>query len=324
MIKRILSIALISAALISNSACNSNSDFKKTNGISYKIIKDAPGKNAKIGDIIEFNFSVKVDTVPGQTLVIADSRKQGKPQMARVDTIRQGGDFQAVFPHLSVGDSAIVEVLCDTILKTVPPNKMGQLPTWLKKGNKVNITIAVVSIKTMEEYKKEMTDKQAAQQADMKAKAERQMPIDDKKLQDYFAKNSIKAQKTASGLYYTIQKPGSGAQITAGQTVSMMYTGKTLDGKAFDSNVDTSIGHHGKDPLTFSVGAHQMIPGVDEGAALLKKGAKATLYLVSPLGYGENAPPNIGPNQVLIFDVEITDVKAGRPQGDMPMQPQAE
>jgi FKBP-type peptidyl-prolyl cis-trans isomerase FkpA len=323
MIKRILPIALISAALIGNSACNSN-DFKKTNGISYKIVKDAPGKNAKIGDIIEFNFSVKVDTLPGQTLVIVDSRKQGKPQMARVDTIRQGGDFQAVFPHLSVGDSAIVEVLCDTILKTVPPNAMGQVPSWLKKGNKVHITVAVVSIKTMEEYKKEMTDKQAAQQSEMKAKAERQLPIDDKTLQDYFAKNNIKAQKTSSGLYYTIQKPGSGPQITAGQMVSMMYTGKTLDGKAFDSNVDTSIGHHGKDPLTFSVGAHQMIPGVDEGASLLKKGAKATLYLVSPLGYGENAPANIGPNQILVFDVEITDVKAGKPQGDMPMQPQAQ
>ena len=71
-------------------------------------------------------------------------------------------------------------------------------------------------------------------------------------------------------------------------------------------------------------GAHQMIPGVDEGVALLKKGSKATLYLPSPLGYGEQGPPNIGPNAILVFEVEITDVKAGgggqNPQMPAPQQ----
>jgi FKBP-type peptidyl-prolyl cis-trans isomerase FkpA len=323
MIKRILTIAILGAAIISNTGCKSNSGFKTINGISYKIIKDVPGKTAKMGDIIEFNFSVKVDTLPGKALVIIDTRKgDGQPKVARVDSVKQRGDFQAVFPLLSIGDSAVVQVSCDTILKTVPPAQMGHLPTWLKKGNTVNITIAVVSIKSMEEYQAEMKAKQADMQNEMKAKAAAQMPIDDKLLQDYFAKNNIKAQKTASGLYYTIQKPGSGPQITEGQVVSMMYTGKTLDGKAFDSNIDTSIGHHGNKPLVFPVGKHQMIAGVDEGVALLKKGSKATFYLPSPLGYGENAPPNIGPNAVLIFDVDITDVKAGGKNEPMQGEPQ--
>ena len=97
-----------------------------------------------------------------------------------------------------------------------------------------------------------------------------------------------------------------------------------LDGKAFDSNVDTSVGHHGTDPLTFSVGAHQMIAGVDEGVALLKKGSEATLYLPSALGYGEQAPPNIGPNQILVFDVSITDVKPASENKQMQGQPQAQ
>jgi FKBP-type peptidyl-prolyl cis-trans isomerase len=142
-------------------------------------------------------------------------------------------------------------------------------------------------------------------------------------LQAYFAKNNIKAQKTASGLYYTIQRPGSGPDVAKGQTVSMKYTGKTLAGKAFDSNVDTSIGHHGTTPLTFKVGQGQMIPGVDEGVGLLKKGSKATLYLPSPLAYGtRGAGPDVGPNSILIFDVEITDVKtvADKPMGEAPPQ----
>jgi len=321
---------LLSAAMIANTGCSSNGGFKQTHGISYKIVKDAPGKNAKMGDIVEFHIFVKSDTLPGQAMIIADSRKQGKPSVTRVDTIRQAGDFQAVFPMMSAGDSAIVEVSCDTILKTVPAQAMGHLPSWLKKGHKVVISVAVVSVKSMEDYQKDMTAKQAEMQAEMKAKAEQQKPIDDKILQDYFAKNNIKATKTESGLYYTIQKPGSGPQIAKGQMVSMMYTGKTLDGKPFDSNVDTSVGHHGNEPLKFSVGAGQMIPGVDEGASLLKKGSKATFYVPSPLAYGAQSPsPNIAPNSVLVFEVEITDVKAApamnqAPQGAPQGQPSAQ
>ena len=323
MLKRILPIAILGAAIISNTGCKSDGGFKNINGISYKIIKDVPGKTAKIGDIVEFNIFVKADTLPGKAAILADSRKQGKPSVTRVDSARQLGDFQAVFPMLSVGDSALVEVSCDTILKTVPPNQMGHLPSWLKKGNKVSISISVVSIKSMEEYQKEMQAKQAEMQNEQKAKAAQQMPIDDKILQDYFAKNNIKAEKTASGLYYTIQKPGAGAQITKGQMVAMKYTGKTLDGKAFDSNVDTSVGHHGTDALKFTVGMGQMIPGVDEGVTMLKKGSKATLYLPSPLAYGAQSPgPNIAPNSVLIFDVEITEVKAAEENKQMAQQPQ--
>ncbi len=313
MIKRILSVALLSAVVISNTGCGGKGDFKTVHGISYKIIKDAPGKTAKMGDIVEYHLFVKVDTLPGKSLILADSRKQnnGQPQPDRVDTIRMVGDYRAVFPFMSAGDSALVEVSCDTILKTVPPNQMGNLPPWLKKGNKVVITVAMVGIKSMEEFQKEMSEKQSKMMAEMKEKAEAQKPIDDKILQDYFAKNNVKPAKTESGLYYTIEKPGNGANVAKGQMVSIKYTGKTLDGKAFDSNVDTSVGHHGTAPLTWSAGSGQMIPGMDEGIQLLKKGAKATLYLPSPLAYGAQSPsPNIGPNSILMFDVEVLDVKA--------------
>jgi len=318
MIKRIIPIAILGAALIGNAGCSSNGSFKKTHGIEYKIVKDAPGKKAVKGDIVEFNLIAKADTTE-----LGNTYKQGHPGAMRVEDIKNSGDLQAVFPFLSVGDSAIVLISCDTIIKGIPADQLERaqkMQPWLKKGNKVTINLTVVSIKSEEAYRKDMEAKQAAKQAEAKARAAQQLPIDDKMLQEYFTKNNIKAEKTASGLYYTIQKPGSGAQITAGQSVSMKYTGKTLDGKPFDSNIDTAIGHHGTEPLTFSVGAHQMIPGVDEGAALLKKGTKATLYLPSPLGYGENAPPNIGPNAILVFEVEITDVKAAQENKQMQME----
>ena len=313
MINRILTLAVLGAAVISNTGCSNDSGFKKVHGIEYKILKDAPGPTAKMGDIIELNLVAKVDT-----LVLFDShRQQGGnppvPMIRKVDSVRMAGQFEAIFPYLSVGDSAIEYISCDTIIKTIPADKRDmvlQQSPWMKKGKKITVTMSVVSIKSMDDYRKEQQAEQAKMMEDMKAKEAAQAPIDDKALQDYFAKNNVKAQKTASGLYYVVSKTGAGAQITAGQMVSMMYTGKTLDGKAFDSNVDTTIGHHGTAPLSFAVGAHQMIPGVDEAAALLKKGAKATLYLPSQLGYGSRGNGSIPPNAILVFDIEITDVKA--------------
>jgi FKBP-type peptidyl-prolyl cis-trans isomerase len=315
MIKRIIPIAILGAAIISNTGCNSDGGFKKTHGIEYKIVKDVKGKNASIGDIVEFNLIAKADTTE-----LGNTYKQGHPGAMKVEEIKNSGDLQAVFPHLSAGDSAIVLISCDTIIKGIPADQLERaqkMQPWLKKGNKITINLTVVSVKSLDDYK-------ASKEAEKKEKDAKQNAIDEPKLQEYFAKNGIKAEKTASGLYYTLKKPGTGDQIKAGESVSMKYTGHLLDGKAFDSNVDTSVGHHGTDPLTFSVGAHQMIAGVDEGVALLKKGSEATFYLPSALGYGEQAPPNIGPNQILVFDVSITDVKPASENKQMQGQPQAQ
>jgi FKBP-type peptidyl-prolyl cis-trans isomerase FkpA len=136
--------------------------------------------------------------------------------------------------------------------------------------------------------------------------AQDQAAKDDKILQDYFAKNHINAQRTPSGLYYSITRPGSGQNVHAGQDVSMNYIGKFLDGKKFDANVDENdkpVG--GRGPLDFKIGVGQVIRGWDEGVMLLNQGSKATLYIPSALAYGAQGIGPIPPNSVLIFDVEL-------------------
>jgi len=293
MLRKFLTVALLGVVVMNGTSCTSGNGFKKINGVEYKIVKDAPGKTAVKGDIVEFNILAKVDT-----MVLGDSRKQmnGEPARMMVDTISKPGSWQAVIPFLSAGDSAIVEISCDTLLKNIPPTQQ-QLPPWLKKGKKITIYLSIVSIKSSAEMQKEQTEKSSAQAG-----------TDDKMLQDFFAKNNIKANKTASGLYYTIEKEGTGAPITSGQKVTMNYTGKTLDGKEFDSNLDEKF-HHVK-PFEFTSGAGGVIRGWDEGVMLLKKGSKATLYVPSTLAYGPQSPsPELAPNSNLIFTVEVTDVK---------------
>ena len=323
MIKRILPIAILGAALISNTGCKNDGGFKKLRGIEYKIVKDVKGKNAVVGDIVEFQMVAKVDTLPGAALILNDTRSQGRPGVLKVEPVKNNGDFAVVLPLLSAGDSAVVQISCDTILSYVPAEQMNQLPKWLKKGNKITLTVAVLSIKTMDEYQKEMQGKQAEMQKEMQQKAAAQMPVDDKMLQDYFAKNNIKAQKTASGLYYSITKAGSGANAKPGQLVTLKYIGKTLEGKQFDANMDESGKMlEGKTPFTFPLGQGQVIKGWDEGVALLNKGTKAFFYIPSPLAYGPQAMgPELPANSILVFNVELTDVKAAPAQSENQQMP---
>lgn len=130
---------------------------------------------------------------------------------------------------------------------------------------------------------------------------------DDALIQKYLTANNITtAQKQASGLYYVpvVANP-TGTQATAGKTVSVLYTGKLLDGTVFDAS-----SQHGNTPISFTLGAKQVIAGWDEGIALMHKGEKATLLIPSALAYGPTgAGTTIAPNTVLSFDVELTDVK---------------
>lgn len=113
-----------------------------------------------------------------------------------------------------------------------------------------------------------------------------------------------KAKKTASGLYYIVEKEGTGAKAEAGKTVSVHYTGTLANGKKFDSSLDRG------QPLPFVLGQHQVIAGWDEGIALMKVGSKVKLIIPASLGYGANGAGGvIPPNATLIFDTELMDVK---------------
>jgi len=112
------------------------------------------------------------------------------------------------------------------------------------------------------------------------------------------------AQKTVSGLYYVVERQGEGLQAVAGKTVSVHYIGKLMDGREFDNSYSRN------EPIEFKLGIGQVIPGWDEGIALMKEGAKYKLIIPSELGYGKRgAGGAIPPNATLIFDTELMKVK---------------
>ncbi|MEM9362839.1 MAG: peptidylprolyl isomerase [Bacteroidota bacterium] len=111
-------------------------------------------------------------------------------------------------------------------------------------------------------------------------------------------------EKTESGLRYQIIQKGNGVQAQKGKTVSVHYEGSLTNGQVFDSSYSRN------QPIDFSLGVGQVIPGWDEGIALLKVGDKARFVIPSHLAYGSaGAGGVIPPDATLIFDVELMDVK---------------
>ncbi len=111
-------------------------------------------------------------------------------------------------------------------------------------------------------------------------------------------------EKTASGLRYQFIHRGNGKKAEKGKKVAVHYKGQLVNGQEFDNSFKR------KQPIEFALGVGQVIEGWDEGIQLLQVGDKARFVIPSHLGYGSRGAGGvIPPNAVLIFDVELMDVK---------------
>jgi peptidylprolyl isomerase len=117
-----------------------------------------------------------------------------------------------------------------------------------------------------------------------------------------------KVMTTESGLQYTEIEEGTGPAPEVGDLVSVHYTGTLEDGTEFDSS------HTRGQPFEFPLGRGMVIPGWDEGIALMKEGGKAKLVIPPDLGYGERGAGGvIPPNATLTFEVELVSIRSGAP-----------
>lgn len=119
-------------------------------------------------------------------------------------------------------------------------------------------------------------------------------------IQTYLDSNRLTATKQASGLFYSITNPGTGASINNLCTVlRVTYKGKLKNGTTFDPGSDTAA-------ATFELG--RVIAGWQKGLPLIKEGGKIILYIPPSLGYGNAANGPIPANSMLIFDIDLLGV----------------
>jgi len=116
-------------------------------------------------------------------------------------------------------------------------------------------------------------------------------------------KGEVGVVSTESGLQYIILKEGEGKAAKDGDTVTVHYNGTFLDGTKFDSSIDRD------QPLSIALGEGQLIKGWVEMLRLMKKGEKVKAWLPSSLAYGEYGNNAVPGNSLLIFEMELLDIK---------------
>ena len=241
----------------------------------------------------------------GRDSVLMDSRRmQPTAQPVALPPQTTPGGLEEALGLLLPGDSAVFRFPADTIFaKTFQQ----PVPPFVKRGgNTLTVLASARELLTMEQ----MMARQKQMQADMQKKAAQlsagQLLKDNAQIQAYLKKNNATARKTAGGTYYIIKKVGTGLPPKKGQQVRVLYRGTVLStGKEFDSTAKRN-----NDPFSFVLGQGQVIPGWDQGIAMLTKGSKAVLLIPSPLAYGaRGAGADIPPNTVLRFEVELLDFK---------------
>ncbi len=107
---------------------------------------------------------------------------------------------------------------------------------------------------------------------------------------------------TDSGLQYEVLEEGDGASPVSGQRVLVHYRGTFPEGDEFDSSYSRG------EPSEFRVDG--VISGFTETLKLMKVGGRVRAYIPSELGYGEEGMGSIGPNQDLVFEIELLEVIA--------------
>jgi FKBP-type peptidyl-prolyl cis-trans isomerase FkpA len=127
-------------------------------------------------------------------------------------------------------------------------------------------------------------------------KDEDQAEIDDQIIQSYLKEHNLDAEKHASGLYYIINKEGTGEHPTLNSTVEVLYKGYLTDGTVFDETQNNA-------PVSFPL--RSLIPGWQIGIPLMRPGGEATFFIPSDLGYGNTPQGDIPANSVLIFDITL-------------------
>ncbi|MFT4179644.1 MAG: FKBP-type peptidyl-prolyl cis-trans isomerase [Thermomonas sp.] len=190
---------------------------------------------------------------------------------------------------------------------------MGKSLSEPEVKDEVNLDTVVKALRAQVDGGKPLLNEEQAQeimqafgqkmQAKMVAKAMAEAQENQKKGDAFLAENAKKpgVKTTASGLQYQVLTEGKGAKPKATDGVKVHYQGTVLDGKEpFDSSYKRG------EPAVMPL--QGVIPGWVEGLQLMPVGSKYKFWIPAKLAYGEQAPPTIGPNQMLIFEVELLDI----------------
>jgi FKBP-type peptidyl-prolyl cis-trans isomerase len=301
-------IALLFVSLFV-AACSGSKETPS--GYKFNVVRKGDGVKIDSGKFVVMNLLF----MDGKDSVWNDSKKNGFPAVIQMQgTVPKGDAVLEVIKMLSKGDSVEFKVPAKKLFE----NTFRQpLPFSVDSTSSFTFQIGLSAVLNQEEMNKLQTELVAKQNEKMLQDQKAQLGKDITAIDDFLKAKNVTAQTTTSGLRYIITKPGTGENAKAGQQVKIDYLGYLLNGKYFDTSIESeakknNLYTQGRpySPLELTVGAQQVIPGWEEAIQLMNKGSKMTVYIPSTLAYGNQRRGDvIAENSVLVFDMELIEVK---------------
>jgi len=291
-------ILLLSLFIISLASCSKHPGYKKTDaGLYYKMItKNENAPKPEIGDVVTLGMVYKTSKDSVLFNSYTDPRTKGQPLRLPLEKPIYKGDFSEGIALMHIGDSASFITSADSFFFKYA--QIPKLPPFIQAGSDLTFTIKLISIMKKADFEKQQQE-MMKQYTEMVEKFKKDEPD---KIKKYIDSNKIKVKPTSTGLYFIEIKKGTGPKAEKGDTVSVSYTGKLVDGTTFDASPADK-------PIKFPIGTGAVIPGWEEGIGMMKKGGKAKLIIPSSLAYAEKgAGQIIPPYTPLVFEVELIDI----------------
>lgn len=256
-------------------------------GLKYRFIEtneNAP--KPKQNDVLE--LTVIISQKNGQ--VLYDTREIPGPFRQKLkQPAHEGGSITDAYALMHEGDSLHCYIRAGDFYRY---SRKQPLPEKVSKSEDLLFRIKLHKIYSPDEFSK------IRQKRKQRLREEEQSY-----LKEYLMENEITQSPRPSGLYFISQRKGKGKSPQPGDSVKVHYRGYLLSGNQFDSSYKRG------EPLAFQMGANRVIPGWEEGLALMHKGGKAKLIIPSHLAYGEKGYGDmIPPYSTLIFEIELLDV----------------
>ncbi|HUH75589.1 MAG TPA: FKBP-type peptidyl-prolyl cis-trans isomerase [Chitinophagales bacterium] len=263
-------------------------------GIYYVTEKSTEGTKVNSGDFVSVHYTGKLF----DGTKFDSSVDRGEPISFKIGIGQVIQGWEKGIPLFKVGEKGTIFLPANLAYGergaggVIPPN------------SPLIFDIEVVETTDEATYMENQKAIQLKLQAEEDAKRGQQSKIDKAIIEKYVADQNLKVTYLPSGLAYYMTEEGSGDLIQPGNTAVVHYTGKLLDDTKFDSSKDRN------QPFPVQVGANRVIQGWEQGLQVFKAGGKGTLIIPSTLAYGDRGAGGIiQPNSVLLFDIEVLEIK---------------
>ncbi len=261
------------------------------NHVKYTFYKrNEKARKPQEGDLLTFHFVIQnyEDSILSTTY--GKYKDAFKEQPFEGNFFMTKLFFKEIFSMTAEGDSLSFWISEDSLAKQ--PSDLKTLKT--KKGTYRKHTLKMIRIRSKADIKRELREKYSSQ--NKKDSALIAAYLDDVRKKE----TRLELQTTPTGLRYYIRKPGKGNIPQEGDTVTVNYTEKSIDGSLYGKS---------DMPTEFIIG--QTMPvGLEEGLALMTEGSSSVFILPSELGYGEHPPhENIPRNAVLVYEIDMVRLK---------------